>query len=225
VEQVRLVLVEDDPMVMEVNSEYISRVKGFVIAGKAFSGKEALAVIESTKPDLVLLDFFLPDQDGLSLLKELRQRNLPVDVIFVTANRSSEHIREVLRYGAIDYLFKPFRFDRVRTALEQYRSRNRKFSGASQLDQEELDQLTGVRPQQPVQADSLPKGVNEHTLKQILQYLSEQTEPQSAEDVASGTGLARVTVRRYLEYLQKKGEIQMEVQYGSIGRPVNRYKL
>lgn len=71
----------------------------------------------------------------------------------------------------------------------------------------------------------LPKGLSVHTLEQILEFLAGQTEPLSAEEVAAGTGLARVTVRRYLEYLQNKGRIRREIQYGSVGRPVNRYKL
>jgi two-component system response regulator DctR len=62
-------------------------------------------------------------------------------------------------------------------------------------------------------------------LQQILQFLEGQVAPLSSEDVASGTGLARVTVRRYLEYLEKKGDIVMEVQYGSVGRPINKYRL
>lgn len=45
----------------------------------------------------------------------------------------------------------------------------------------------------------------------------------SAEEVAEGVGIARVTARRYLEYLEKERKVQLDVQYGGIGRPVNRY--
>ncbi|MFC4769302.1 response regulator [Effusibacillus consociatus] len=226
-EDIRLVIVEDDPMVMEVNSEFVSKIDGYKIAGKAFTGAEALLVIKKTDPDLVLLDYFLPDMDGLSILKEIRRQELPVDVILVTANRSPDHIQQILRCGAVDYIFKPFRFERIQTALEQYRYMHKKLRENQQLEQADMDLITGRRVQQSEANGTtwLPKGLNERTLQQILQYLIEQKDPLSAEDVAAGTGLARVTVRRYLEYLQKKGIIQLEIQYGSIGRPVNRFKL
>jgi two-component system response regulator DctR len=46
----------------------------------------------------------------------------------------------------------------------------------------------------------------------------------SAEEVAEGVGLARVTARRYLDFLEKSGRVILELQYGSVGRPVNRYR-
>jgi two-component system response regulator DctR len=225
-EPIRLVIVEDDPMVMEVNTEFVSRLDGYRVVGKAFTGEEAYRVIETCNPDLVLLDYFLPDTDGLSVLKEIRRRELPVDVILVTANRSPEHVQQILRYGAVDYIFKPFRFERFQRSLAQYQRTSRKLRNRQQLEQTDLDLITGVRGAEhdPRSGFFLPKGLNEHTMQQILQFLSDQAEPVSAEEVAAGTGLARVTVRRYLEFLQKKGDIQLEVQYGSVGRPVNRYK-
>jgi len=164
--------------------------------------------------------------DGLSILKEIRRQDCPADVILVTANRSPDHIQQILRFGAVDYIFKPFRFERLRTALEQYRYMKKRLQVNRQLEQKELDLITGMGARDG-KADTglLPKGLNVHTLEQILDFLAGQTEPLSAEEVAAGTGLARVTARRYLEYLQNKGRIRREVQYGSVGRPVNQYKL
>ncbi|BCJ86405.1 response regulator [Effusibacillus dendaii] len=223
---IRLVIVEDDPMVMEVNSEFVSRIDGFELAGKACNGSDALQLITNIQPDLVLLDYFLPDTDGFSLLKEIRQQELSLDVIFLTANRSAEHVQQILRLGAVDYIFKPFRFERFRTALEQYRTLVEKLNSTEQLEQSDLDLLIGMRrDSKNTPPKILPKGLNDHTLQQIIQFLQTQTEFLSAEDVAAGTGLARVTVRRYLEYLQTKGRVQLDIQYGSIGRPVNLYKM
>lgn len=208
-EPIRLLIVEDDPMVMEVNSEFVSRIEGYQIVGKAYTGAQTFELMENTNPELILLDYFLPDRDGLSILKEIRQCNLSVDVIFVTANRSADHIQQILRFGAVDYIFKPFRFERIRTSLSQYKQMRRKLQDNRQLEQSDMDLITGVRNQASEANPNslLPKGLNERTLKQIREFLSDQQEPVSAEDVAVGTGLARVTVRRYLEYLQKKGDI------------------
>lgn len=226
-EPIRIMIVEDDPMVMEVNCGFVSKVDGFEVTGKASTAAEALAAIGREKPDLLLLDYFLPDQDGLAVLKEIRRCEWPVDVILLTANRSPSHIQEILRCGALDYILKPFRFDRIRVALEQYRYVWCKLRGDQPLEQSDMDQIMGLRMHsvRPAADHPLPKGLNPHTLQQILQYLSAQKEAQSAEEVAQGTGLARVTARRYLEYLHQKGNVQLEIQYGSIGRPINRYRL
>lgn len=224
-EPIRVLIVEDDPMVMEINAEFVSRLSGFMLVGKAFNGKDAISLINEVHPNLVLLDYFLPDINGLSLLQIIRNNNYPLDVILLTANREPQHIQEIFRAGVVDYIVKPFRFDRFQSALEQYRFTFKKFKENRPLEQADLDVITRVQSKQSEFEDYLPKGLNDRTMQQILQFLKGQEEPLSSEEVAIGTGLARVTVRRYLEYLEKKGDIVMEIQYGSVGRPMNKYRL
>lgn len=224
---IRVMIVEDDPMVMEINAEFVSKLPGFELAGKAYNGKEAMLLIKELHPDLVLLDYFLPDTNGLSLLQDIRTKNYPMDVILLTANRDPEHIQDIFRAGVVDYIVKPFRFDRFQTALEQYRHTFKKFKENRPLEQADLDAISGIQrhPSEALFEELLPKGLNDRTMQQILQFLEGQAVPLSSEEVAAGTGLARVTVRRYLEYLEKKGDIAIEVQYGSVGRPMNKYRL
>ncbi|MEH7117782.1 response regulator [Neobacillus vireti] len=224
-EPIRVLIVEDDPMVMEINAQFVTKLPGFKLAGKAFTGKEAISLINEEKPNLVLLDYFLPDTNGLSLLHTIRNNHYPIDVILLTANRDPHHIQEIFRAGVVDYIVKPFRFDRFQTALEQYRHTFKKFQENRPFDQADLDTLTRVQLKGAELEDQLPKGLNDRTLQQIIQFLKGQAEPLSSEDVAAGVGLARVTVRRYLDYLEKKGDIVMEIQYGSVGRPMNKYRL
>lgn len=227
-ENIRTLIVEDDPMVAEVNRGFLEATGGFEIVGLARSGLEALTLIQTTQPQLVILDIFLPDLNGLETLAEIRKRNEPVDVIMVTAARDSETITNVFRYGAIDYIVKPFKFDRFKRALESYLTLRRTLLKDS-LDQEEIDRLSPknqtLSAPNPQVEQSLPKGLNEVTLKQILLFLLKQSTPLSAEEVAEGVGLARVTARRYLDYLEKSKKIKLEIQYGSVGRPINRYHV
>ncbi|WP_066367172.1 response regulator [Neobacillus fumarioli] len=224
---IRVMIVEDDPMVIEINAEFVSKLPGFVLAGKAGSGKEAMQLLQELHPDLLLLDYFLPDMNGLSLLQWIRSQHYPIDVILLTANRDPEHIQTIFRAGVVDYIIKPFRFERFQSALEKYRETIKLLTDHKPLDQADVDAITGIKPYQSEShsEELLPKGLNDRTLKQILHYLRKQAIPLSSEEVASGTGLSRVTVRRYLDYLEKKGEIKMEVQYGSVGRPMNKYRL
>ncbi|WP_366924002.1 response regulator [Metallumcola ferriviriculae] len=219
---VRTVIVEDDPMVMEVNRQYIENVDGFQIVGTAETGAEAIEIVKKIKPQLVILDIFLPDKDGLETLREIRQSNLPTDVILVTAVRDAETIRQVFRLGAVDYIVKPFKFERIKSALEAYKALLNKLNKKESLSQEDIDQITTLKTQEL--SEELPKGLTEVTMKQVILYLFKQNESLSAEEVAEGIGLARVTARRYLDYLEKTGKVKLEVQYGSVGRPINRYR-
>ncbi|MEW9672334.1 response regulator [Ammoniphilus sp. 3BR4] len=229
-ESIRTLIVEDDPMVMEVNKGFVEATGGFDIVGLARSGTEALELMATVQPQLVILDIFLPDMDGLQTLAEIRKRNDPIDVILVTAARDSETVQKVFRYGAIDYIMKPFKFDRFKSALESYRTL-RKALTKDLLDQEAIDRHLSAKrlitenrgPELNGQDEPLPKGLNEITLKQVLLFLLKQSQALSAEEVAEGVGLARVTARRYLDFLEKAGKVKLEIQYGSVGRPINRY--
>lgn len=222
---ISVILIEDDPMVQEVNKQFVERVPGFRIVGTASNGREGLDQIRSLQPDLVIMDIYMPELNGLETLKQIRQQQLEVDVIAITAANDRKSIREMLHNGAADYIMKPFKFERVRQSLEDYRELRTSLQREQSLSQSELDRLLRGRSETgPRDETELPKGLQELTLKQIIQFLMGQTAPLSAEEVAEGVGLARVTARRYLDYLEKKRQVQLDMQYGGVGRPINRYK-
>ncbi len=226
-EQISTLIVEDDPMVMQINKQYINKIQGFKLIATAETGRSAVEQVKVYHPQLVILDIYLPDIDGLQTLQEIRSLNLPTDVIVVTAAKDVETIQNAFRLGAVDYIVKPFRFERLKDALESYYSVNSKLQGQSILTQEEIDGMKNLKNSmgEIKSSAALPKGLNQITLKQILLCLRRGRSGMSAEQVAEVVGLARVTARRYLEYLEKTGKVQLEVQYGSVGRPVNRYNL
>lgn len=216
---IKVVIIEDDPMVLEVNAGFLEKVPFFQLDGSARSGNEGLNLISMKKPDLVLLDMFLPDKSGSEVLKSIREMELPTDVIMITAARDSKTIHEVFRMGAVDYIVKPFRFDRFRAAMDSYEKMWKKLRDDSDLRQEDIDEMKKMKLEQ----EYLPKGLSEKTMRQILRTLIEQNEPVTADRLASVLGMARVTVRRYLDYLVQRGKVQFEIQYGSVGRPSHYY--
>lgn len=229
VEEIDLLLVEDDPMVMAVNLGFIQRVGGFKIVGQAQTGQAALELLRVYQPKLAILDIYLPDINGVQLLKEIRHSGLPTDVIMVTAAQDVETVQKMLRFGVIDYIVKPFKFERLKAALEKYKSYLGRFSGGGAIDQAALDSLMNVSLTEEAQADyiftqELPKGLREITMHQVIIFLARDHRDYSSEEVAEGVGLARVTARRYLEYLEKIGKVRLESRYGTVGRPVNRYR-
>jgi two-component system CitB family response regulator len=219
----RTLIVDDDFMVANVHRGYSERVPGFQVVGVAHSGAEALAAVERLRPDLVVLDIYLPDMSGLDVLRELRQRQAPVDVLMVTADRDVASVRAAMQGGALHYIVKPFDFARFREALEAYRRLLERGSGLEAVEQADVDRMYAAMRATP--APTLPKGLNRPTLDLVVKYLGQQPEAASAQDVALGTGVSRGTARRYLEFLELQGRTTLELRYGAAGRPEHRYRL
>jgi two-component system response regulator DctR len=217
----KVLLIEDDPMVQEVNRQFIEQVNGFTVIGTAGNGIEGIEMIRELQPDLVIVDIYMPHQDGLETLQQIRTEGHTVDVIAITAASDMETVRRVLQNGAFDYIMKPFKFDRLKQSLENYHAFRQKLKEKEKLTQKELDAL--LQPNETETRSKLPKGLNDITLQKIVHYLQKQMNPVSAEEVAEGVGIARVTARRYLEYLEKQQKVEIDIQYGGVGRPVNRY--
>lgn len=221
---IKVLLIEDDLMVQEVNKEFINRVDGFEVIGLAGNGIEGMEQIRRMSPDLVIIDLYMPMMDGLETLHLLRKESHPVDVIVITAASDLHTVRQVIQQGAFDYIMKPFKFERIKQALENYRAFQNRLRDDGKISQSELDELL-FQKEQDEELKSLPKGLNAVTLKKIISYLNQIDTSVSAEEVAEAVGAARVTVRRYLDYLEKSGKVQIDIQYGGIGRPMNRYRL
>lgn len=220
---IRVLIVEDDPMVLEVNRSFLMKTKGFSLAGEAQSGEQAYQEIKEKMPDLILLDMYLPDISGLELFYKIRNERLPVDIIMITAARDAKTVQELTRLGAFDYLVKPFRLERFQQALENYARSRKKLTTKDELKQDDIDEYYGTTSFETPK--ELPKGLNEITMKQITDKLKEINEPVTAEQLAQNTGMARVTVRKYLDYLASISEVKIDLKYGTVGRPTKYYSL
>ncbi|MFL6561888.1 MAG: response regulator [Bacillus sp. (in: firmicutes)] len=219
----KVLLIEDDPMVREVHRQFIDRIEGFSIIGVASNGVEGLRLIHELRPNLAIIDIYMPYMGGLEMLRELRAQAYFVDVIAITAASDIETIHRVLQQGAFDYIMKPFTFDRIKKSLEYYKNYRMKLAEKKALLQEELDQILFIDNKEECERDSLPKGLNMNTLAKITNFIAQEKEPVSADEVAEGIGMARVTARRYLDYLEKEGKVKIHIHYGGVGRPINRY--
>ncbi|MGO4887026.1 response regulator [Anaerobacillus sp. MEB173] len=220
---ITVLLIEDDPMVQEVNRMFIEKIEGFQIIGVASNGEEGRQKVKELNPDLVLLDIFMPKEDGLETIARLRQDQYDVDILAVTAANDTQTVKTLLRYGVVDYIVKPFTFDRLKQALYKYKDVYVQLNQTEQFSQDKLDQVR-LQKESP-KSDQLPKGLQLPTLNQIVEYLNHIDSAKSAEEIGSEVGLARVTVRRYLNYLESTGKVEMQLTYGTIGRPIQLYRL
>ncbi|MGE4282711.1 MAG: response regulator [Clostridia bacterium] len=218
-----VLIVEDDPMVAQLNRKFVQSVSEFNVIGVASNGEDALTYCKRYKIDLIILDIYMPKIDGISLLKELRKRFTMIDVIFVTASKEVQNIDAVLKLGAVDYLIKPFEYERLKQSLENYAGRYILLRQKDIVKQEELDKIT--RSFNPLKEDMLIKGLHKKTLERIRKFIRDNSELYfSSEILSHKMGLSKVTVRKYLEYLETIGEISLKVEYGCLGRPSHLYK-
>lgn len=217
-------IVEDDPMVREINTKFLKRVEGFGLYRAVSNLKEAQKYIMIKKPDLILLDVYLPKENGIDLLKWIRGQAMDIDIILITADKSMERIQEAFRYGVVDYLIKPFNFERLKEALLQFKIRHNEYQKYEEMEQYDLDKLiSGLGNSQS--ASDFTKGLNKYTYKAIRDEIEKNNQQAfTAEHLAAKLGIARVTVRRYLEYMEKENIINKLVEYGKVGRPQHKYR-
>ncbi|MEU2493769.1 response regulator [Streptomyces sp. NPDC007883] len=222
-----VLVVDDDFMVARLHTRYVSATPGFTVAGVAHSGAEALRAVDRLRPDLVLLDIYLPDMDGIGVLRELRAaeeldaERQPVDVLFITAARDAGTVRSALRAGALHYLIKPFSPAALQEQLRHVASLRSRLESLDEARQEDVDQLFGTRPPG---SRELPKGLAAHTADLVDRILREHPEGMSATECAEAGSLSRVSARRYLEYFAETGRAEVTLRYGGTGRPERRYR-
>ena len=219
---VRTLIVDDDARVADIHKGYVERVDGFVVAGVANRGTEALRRVLDDKPDLVLLDIYLPDLGGLEVCRRLRAAGNLVDVIAVTAARDVDTVRGAVGLGVAQYLVKPFTFATFRDKLERYAAYQALANRAGEAEQEDIDAM--LAELRSSTALPLPKGLSKETLELVARTLKGADAPMSAVETAEQAGLSRVTARRYLEHLVQTKQVELELRYGGSGRPEHRYR-
>lgn len=223
---VHTIIVEDDPMVTQINHEYINRLDNFVVDATFGNGQDALVYLRDHPVDLAILDVYMPIISGNELLRRMRAENINTAVIMVTAATEMDVVHEVLRLGITDYLIKPFSFPRFQEAIQKYLSNASLLNSKHQADQSMVDQLLGNQLLSEIQSTELQKGLNQKTLSHIYAFLRENIqEKHTCESISSSTGLSKVTVRRYLNHLIEIGQVLTSIDYETGGRPRVLYLL
>jgi response regulator of citrate/malate metabolism len=223
-----VLVVDDDFRVAEINAAYVARIPGFRVTARAHTAAQALATLERMHIDLVLLDHYLPDETGLTLVRRMRQLGHSADVIMVTAARDVATVQAAMRFGALQYLVKPFSFGGLRAKLDAYAALRRTLDGVGggrgEAGQEQVDRIfSALRTAEASPTAGLPKGHSAPTADLIRRVLNEADHPLSAHEVAERAGISRSTAQRYLKYLERAGRISLTLKYGDTGRPEHRY--
>ncbi|MER8043833.1 response regulator [Streptomyces sp. NPDC094032] len=220
-----VLVVDDDTRVARINAAYVAKVPGFQVVAVAHSATEALAGLAGaqTPVDLILLDHYLPDGNGLAVVRELRALGHQCDVIMVTAARDVATVQAAMRHGALQYLVKPFSFAGLRAKLEAYAALRRALDGGGEAEQAEVDRIFAALSAGTV-APELPKGHSPTTAELVRQVLLAAEGALSTQDIAERAGVSRQTAQRYLKLLERTGRVRLSLKYGETGRPEHRYE-
>ncbi|WP_350344024.1 response regulator [Proteinivorax tanatarense] len=216
----KILIVEDDPMVRNINMGFVKKINSSYEVYETSNVESAKEVVANNNLDIILLDIYLGDVNGPTLLKWVRENDFNVDVILITADNSAETIEMVLRLGAIDYIIKPFNFDRFKQALTNAIGRRQKLKSGQKITQDTLDLWVQKTDNKEMVQE---KGINISTYQSIKKFIKHQDRPMTAQQISNATELARVTVRRYLEHMAEKNLVKEEFNYGKVGRPQKTY--
>lgn len=213
---IRTLIVDDDFRVAGVHAGFVAEVPGFTVVGTAHTAAEARARVRELSPDLVLLDVYLPDEPGLTLLGQLQ-----TDTIVLSAATDTRSVRAAIRGGALNYLVKPFTTRQLAERLTGY-ARYRQLVGEDRnLAQSDVDRAFRVLHEQDRAV--APKGQSSATARLVSDQLRQAARPLSAAEIASELGVARATAQRYLTALAEAGTVEMRLRYGATGRPEHEY--
>jgi response regulator of citrate/malate metabolism len=218
-----VLVVDDDFMVSRIHRGFVERVPGFRVVGTAHTGREALAAARELRPDLVLLDLYLPDIFGLDVVAQLRAGGQDCDVLVISAAREADAVRGAVRQGVVNYLLKPFGFDDLRRRLEQYAAQRTGMAATEVHSQADVDRVLARATARATTA-ALPKGLSAETAQLVEHALRAAADTLSAAECADQTGISRVSARRYLEHLHDTARATVTLRYSAPGRPERRYR-
>jgi CitB family two-component system response regulator MalR len=220
---IKILVVEDDPMVGKLHEVYINQLDGFKLLHVARSSDEALEYLEEKQVDLVILDVFMPGKDGLTLLREIRAKNLDVDVIMISAASDRTRVLTALRLGVFDYIIKPFEFERFSLALNNFKQRYSMINKETAIiKQTELD--GSLLNRSKLITGKIPKGLEKTTLYNVWQEVVKIDGNFTTEEISNKVGISRVSIRKYLDFLKSIHVLHLELNRGCVGRPVYKYK-
>ncbi|WP_436837052.1 response regulator [Planococcus shixiaomingii] len=220
---IEVLIIEDDKRIADIHRRFIDKIEGFQVVGSANTGAEAQDWIQTLKPQLILLDVYLPDVKGTDLLTYIQRESPDSDIIFITAASETDIVRKAFKGGVIDYILKPLTFDRFKESLLTYQQKRNSLETQGSMDEESIQLLWNKSHPPSTEQIMTPKGIDPSTMGRIKEKLTTCNTGMTAEEMGAACGMSRSTARRYLEHLVSEQLASAELLYGTIGRPERRY--
>ena len=192
----------------------MNAVPGFEALPPVHDLRAVAAVVEEHRPDLMLVDVYFPQGSGLDVL-----RAVDVDAFVLSAASERATVAAAFRRGALAYLLKPFEPEVLKAKLRAYARYRRQLDTPGPLSQSAIDRarraMTG--------SDDAPAGTAASATESAVADAVADGGEVTVMDVARAVGISRATAQRYLSQMVQRGAVQLELRYGSRGRPEHRY--
>ena len=215
----RVLIIEDDPMVAMIHKEYFKRKELTNDLHHVASLEEAKSFIAETDVDLIVLDNYLADGQGVEFLPELKC----YPIIMITAANDVQTVEAALSNGVVDYLVKPFTYERFSQAIDKVQDYVKLLS-KEKINQDLIDDyLNSGRVEE--EEDSLPKGLSKITLKKVLEAIQQHTGGFTTQQIADKLDISRITIRKYLNHLVNINILSEDAEYYTSGRPVSVFTV
>ncbi|KGP92614.1 response regulator [Pontibacillus chungwhensis BH030062] len=173
----------------------------------AENGKQGLDLFNKGSFDLILVDYHMPEMDGLQTVKEIRKTNPSIPILVLTVDERQEIADQFLKEGATDFALKPVKAPDMISRIQLH------------------VQLSNIKESQN-QNDNIysTKGISKGTLSYVEEYLKKQNEATSVDEISKKVDLAYPTVYRYVMHLLEEGKVKQVVSHQKIGRPKKLYQ-
>ena len=215
----KILIIEDDPMLAMIHKEYFKRKEISNDLNHVSTLEEAKEFLENSDTDLIILDNYLADGQGIEFLPELKG----YPIIMITAANDVQTVEAALTNGVVDYLVKPFTYERFSQAIDKVQD-YMKLLSKEKINQDLIDDyLNSGRVEE--EEDSLPKGLSRITLKKVLENIKEQETGFTTQQVADALDISRITIRKYLNHLVNINVLSEDAEYYTSGRPVSVFTV
>ena len=215
----RVLIIEDDPMVAMIHKEYFKRKELTDDLNHVTSLEAAKDYLKKNKVDLIVLDNYLTDGQGVEFLPELKG----YPIIMITAANDVQTVEAALSNGVVDYLVKPFTYERFSQAIDKVQDYVNLLS-KEKINQDLIDDyLKSGRVDE--EEDSLPKGLSRITLKKVIEAIQQQNTGFTTQQIADILDISRITIRKYLNHLVNINVLSEDAEYYTSGRPVSVFTV
>ncbi|MFG0605327.1 response regulator [Vibrio mimicus] len=213
-----VIIVEDDPQIGGLHAQFVQQDGRFKVLAIVPTLADAQNMVKWAKPDLVIVDNYLPDGLGIDLVRALIDSQPRPECILVTAACDLETAQQAYRFGAFDYLVKPVDYRRLSESLQRFYRLQHPESSPKAVRQQDLDEL--FHPQR----GKTNTAIDDFTLEQMLDHFAHANVEHTADSIALRLGISKSTARRYLDSAVEAGEIVAYLEHGKVGRPTRVYR-